>query len=346
MEQITFTRFLAALSIVIFHFGQETFFYQNDYIGFLSSSANLGVSYFYLLSGFIMIIAYFNKKEVSTIEYYQNRLARVYPTYLFALIFFFIINHFYIDLKALILNLFTLQSWVPGKVLSYNVPGWSISVEMFFFLCFPFLLKLYKSKINPKIYFTGILLIWISTQVLTNYIVRFGDFDLIHNQRLREFIYYNPIMHINEFLIGNAAGIFFIKNIKPKNYDISILITVMLLILTIRFIGLEFHNGLLAVLFVPLIILICANTGVITKIFNHKILVYLGSVSYSLYIIQLPLHILFFQFYEKFDFAKEYSFYYYLAFLIICSILSYELIENPFRKLLKGKRRMFFTKNI
>lgn len=346
MEQITFTRFLAAMSIVIFHFGQDTFFYQNDYISFLSGSANLGVSYFYLLSGFIMIIAYFNKKEVSTIEYYQNRLARVYPTYLFALIFFFIINHFYIDWRALLLNIFTIQSWVPGKVLSYNGPGWSISVEMFFFLCFPFLLKLYKSKINPKIYFTAIFLIWLSTQILINYVVKFGNFDLIHNHRLREFIYYNPMMHINEFLIGNAAGIFFIRKMKPKNYDILILITVILLMLTIKFIGLEFHNGLLAVLFVPLIILICANNGIITKVFNHRILVYLGSISYSLYIIQFPLHILFLKFADEFDFLKEYSFYYYIALLILCSILSYELIENPFRKLLKGRRRIFSTHNI
>ncbi|AYY85942.1 acyltransferase [Chryseobacterium indologenes] len=346
MEQITFTRFLAAISIVIFHFGQKGFFHQNESISFLSQSANLGVSYFYLLSGFIMIIAYFNKKEVSTLEYYQNRLARVYPTYLFAFIFFFIVViDPYINLKTIVLNVLTLQAWVPGRVLSYNLPGWSISVEMFFFLCFPLLLKLYKSGINSKIYFIIIPLIWLITQVLTNYIVRFGDFDISNNLKLREFIYYNPIMHINEFLLGNLAGIFFIRKMKPGNYDVAVVVTVALCVLTIKFVPLEFHNGLLAIVFVPLIILICANTGLITKVFNHKILVYLGSISYSLYIIQYPLHILFSQFSEKYAFIESHSFYYYVILLIICSILSYELIENPCRKIFKRKRKVVIANN-
>jgi peptidoglycan/LPS O-acetylase OafA/YrhL len=57
-EQITFTRFFAALSIVVFHFGKNISPFNESSIKILFLQAHIGVSYFFLLSGFIMILAY------------------------------------------------------------------------------------------------------------------------------------------------------------------------------------------------------------------------------------------------------------------------------------------------
>ncbi|MDW5290748.1 hypothetical protein [Formosa sp. PL04] len=62
LEQITFTRFLAAISIVIFHHGKNIFPFNQEGVSFIIKQANIGVSYFFILSGFVMVIAYGNKK--------------------------------------------------------------------------------------------------------------------------------------------------------------------------------------------------------------------------------------------------------------------------------------------
>jgi peptidoglycan/LPS O-acetylase OafA/YrhL len=69
ITQITFTRFVAALAIVISHFNKDVFLYKIPYLSEVFLRANVGVSYFFILSGFIMIIAY-HKKE-------KNRLRRL-----------------------------------------------------------------------------------------------------------------------------------------------------------------------------------------------------------------------------------------------------------------------------
>lgn len=86
IEQLTFTRFIAAISIVIFHYGKESILFNNNLVGYVFKQANVGVSYFFILSGFVMIIAYHNKSEINFIEYFKNRFARIYPVYLLAIL--------------------------------------------------------------------------------------------------------------------------------------------------------------------------------------------------------------------------------------------------------------------
>ena len=80
-EQLTFTRFFAAISIVIFHFGKNISPFNDSTIKVLFSQAHIGVSYFFLLSGFIMILAYKEKGEIEFIDYIKRRFARIYPVY-------------------------------------------------------------------------------------------------------------------------------------------------------------------------------------------------------------------------------------------------------------------------
>jgi len=46
IEQLTFTRFLAAISIVIYHYGKNIFPFNHEITSFIFRQANLGVSYF------------------------------------------------------------------------------------------------------------------------------------------------------------------------------------------------------------------------------------------------------------------------------------------------------------
>lgn len=87
LHQLTFTRFLAAIAIVIFHYGGSAFPFQTPILKSLFSNANVGVSFFFILSGFVMMIAYgARQSEINFREYFINRFARIYPIYFLALI--------------------------------------------------------------------------------------------------------------------------------------------------------------------------------------------------------------------------------------------------------------------
>lgn len=341
IEQITFTRFIAAISIVIFHCGKNSFLFNNKYVSFIFEQANVGVSYFFILSGFVMIIAYGNKK-VDFIEYIKNRLARIYPIYFIAIFVILGITLFQnINKVNLLLNIFMIQSWLPEKALTLNFPGWSLSVEMFFYIIFPFLINNIYSKSKFKTISISIILFWIISQI---------TFHLVVYQILRTPYFsisdlnYHPILHLNEFLIGNLAGLYFIEKLKDKrkNYFPFILATLLILILLLKFpIGLNFHNGLLAIIFVPLILLISLSNDKVTNLFSNKIFVFLGEISFGIYILHIPVWMVFSDYrMEKylglnkyFDFTA--SFLIRFVILLVISSVSYLFVEKPLRSIIK-----------
>ncbi len=333
INQITFTRFLAAISIVLFHFGHNTFFYENNYIRFITANANIGVSYFFILSGFIMVIAYHNK-SINVIDYYKNRFARIYPMYIFALVLFLIISN--TTTKRLIFyHVAGIQSWIPGFPLTLNMPGWSISVEFFFYSLFPFIFYFLK-KYSVKTVSIAIITIWVVSQLFTNLFIT--HFYEGYPSKSHDFIFYFPIIHLNEFLIGNLFALLFLTKVKTKNYDILIIILLLITAMIFKFTSLQLHNGLMAVTFAPLILLISANNGYITKIFSNKVLCYLGEVSYSIYILQYPVHVIIrriFTYYQL-SFSDTQHLFIFIIILLIFSIISYEMIEKKARKWIKN----------
>lgn len=334
ITQITFTRFVAAMAIVISHFNKDVFLYKIPYLSEVFQRANVGVSYFFILSGFIMIVAYHKKEKIGYADYYRNRFARIYPLYVVGLLLLWFTREEKFVFTDILLYLFGLQSWIPGKAMVLNFPGWSISVEFLFYLLFPFLYNYLYSKKNKSIWVITIL-IWITTQIFSNLYMNSGFYRGPHTES-HDFITYFPLLHINEFLIGNLAGLFFIKNYQQKDFDFSISLVFIAILLCLIFVPLYFHNGLMGILFIPLIILISRNNGVLTKVFALKPLEYLGEISYAIYITHIPvLYILRKLIWKKYLFDIDIMFGIYMVFLLLCSALFYQIIESPAREFLR-----------
>ncbi|MBS1607337.1 MAG: acyltransferase [Bacteroidetes bacterium] len=344
VEQITFSRFIAAISIVIFHFGREVSPFNNEGISFIFRKAGVGVGYFFILSGFVMIIAYSKKPGVNAIEYFKNRVARIYPAYFLAICLLFghlLFKKETVDTTGLIFNLLVIQSWIPSQALSFNYPGWSLAVEFFFYAIFPFLLNfIYSKKEKYRAIAIIIILFWMLCQV-SFYFIESPDLHTSDSLQKHNFFYYFPFMHLNEFLVGNLAGLFFIRNYDrlTGRYDLAIAGVVICIILFLRILpmSLNVHNGLLALFFVPFIVLLSSNTGRLTKIFNRKLFVFLGEISYGLYILQIPVFrwmysLLHFLHIEN-DILK---FYISCIALIFLSALSYKFVETPLRHKIKN----------
>lgn len=336
ISQITFTRFLAAMAIVISHFNKDLFLYKINYISDIFLHANVGVSYFFILSGFIMIVAYHRKDKIEYFDYYRNRFARIYPLYVLGLLLYLITRYSNFSFYKGFLYLFGLQSWIPGEAMILNFPGWSISVEFLFYLLFPWLYNYLYSKGNKSIWIITVI-IWIITQVFCNLYSASSYYQGPHTES-HELLYYFPLMHINEFLAGNLAGLYFVKNSGQKNYDVPVVIIFGLLLLSLIFLPLFYHNGLMGILFIPLIILISRNNGVLTKIFSLKPLQYLGEASYAVYITHIPVLYILRELLKQgnYNFSIDIVFGIYIVVLVITCILFYQFIEKPLRDYLKS----------
>lgn len=346
VEQLTFTRFIAAVLIVIFHYGKDSFLFNNPYLEFVIKNSAVFVSYFFMLSGFVMMIAYYNKSKINAFEYFKNRFARIYPLYILGIVLVLIISilNNEVNILDLFLNIFMIQSWIPAKALTLNVPGWSISVEIFFYLLFPFLFNVVYKKWSTKAVTISIFVFWFISQIIFQlmFLKPIANFPISTSDLL-----YFPLLHLNEFLIGNLAAIYFLNNRNAKGrFDLAILIMLALIIIALKFpSGLNYHNGMLAVFFVPLIILLSLNTGVLTTILQHRTFVFLGEISFGIYLLQYPIWLWISDYrlkkYFQLDREEDYTLAFLIRFLILllAAIVSYKFIEIPFRNKIKQSIR-------
>lgn len=192
INSLTSLRFFFAFMVFLHHFTVEG--------KALFPEGFMGVSFFFILSGFILAFNYqdkFNKNNITIGQFYKARFARIYPLHFACFCLAFILGIKVFDfnqfIKAII-NLSLLQSWIPLKstYFSYNAPSWSISDEMFFYMLFP-IIAISIKRINLKslsIAFGTILIVY---------------FLLIKNlsaEYYHPIIYINPLSRIVDFLIG------------------------------------------------------------------------------------------------------------------------------------------------
>lgn len=297
--------------------------------------ANVGVSFFFILSGFVMIVAYQQYQHIGFGHYMQKRFARIYPVYILAVVIYFfyvIAKRMEMDYSGLLMNVLMMQSWVPGYALSFNTPGWSLVVEMFFYLSFPFLFNHIYRKYSIRQLLIPVFAIFVASQ-LVHHLLQTSSFYQGYGTPSHDLAFYFPLMHFNEFLLGNLAGLFFVSKRLEGNYDWLIMLLMVIYVTVLRFdTGISYHNGMMAFVFVPLILSIAYNKGRITQLFNMKALVFLGEISYSIYILQKPV-------YRWMKASLQYLgmesrpliFYLSLAVLIGASALSYLYLETPIR---------------
>ena len=295
-NQLTFTRFIAAISIVVFHFGDIYAPFNAEWVKPLVHHANLGVSYFFVLSGFVMVLAYGRKEQVGFVSFIRNRIARILPlyylailmmlAYLFIRLYILKIPHVYTpSIIDTVLNVLMLQAWFPEKATTLNTAAWSLSVEALFYLLFPIIINHIKSiKVGSVVFIA----------VLFNLISQLISWVLIGNLQANWFLYH-PLLHLNSFIVGIAFGMLFLKyRHRLGKIQIFALLSVSVLILFMLYFpvkGVVYHNGLLSIPFALFILFLAVDQSIVSRMFNHRFLIYLGEISYGIYILQFPVFI-------------------------------------------------------
>jgi len=353
LEKLTFFRFIAAFIVVIFHYGKQTSLALLAK-PFLISGPQM-VTFFFVLSGFVMVISQLPKKSFTTNNYYIRRIARIAPVYIFALIimigYTYGKNHLNNNL-GIFLSLTFLQSWFTKYSLTFNGPGWSLSVEMFFYLLFPLFFYWFREKkVNYKKLLLFALLFWLFTQ--------FVLINLLNSNQYKGFpsdthalINYFPISHLCSFILGMSVGYVFLNKeailnfSKSRNFIYFILFVCSSLLAYLMLqnpmylkrllnCNLPYGSSFYAPIFSILILSLALSENSFTKFLSLKLFVILGEASYGLYILQKPIYVMYTRHIQpSFDFSLDVNFYLYSLALIFISIISLYCIEKPMQKLI------------
>jgi peptidoglycan/LPS O-acetylase OafA/YrhL len=328
----------------------------------------VGVSFFFVLSGFILAYSYSGMMHGRKVRksFWLARCARILPAYFFAFFVYLPIAIYAIlaaeqpldaALNAILIALFHLtltQAWIPGAALAWNSPAWSLSVEAFFYLLFPSLLPKIESLSTR-----GILLIAIAayaasqilafavgevgSAVLATAMNDFSNSGPLGVEASSLFYMYFPIFRLPEFIFGAALGLIFVRQPPITAQMRRALLLLGSLGFLFGFLFLERHvppaaisNGLLMP-FLGLILFGLARSQ--SKVWNNAIFVRLGDASYSLYLLHIPLLLWLntidkktFQFQER---AFPAFFALYLATAVIISLVSLSYVERPGRLFIK-----------
>lgn len=365
LDQLTSLRFFAAIMIV-FHHSYGLFGFVND------GKINLGqgVSFFFVLSGFILTYVYPDLKGWTNIRHFlKARIARIWPIYITSFLFGYLILDYDINLKTIGTFLLMLQSWIPisAYYFSYNAVSWSISTELFFYLLFPFLIYSWNK--------TNIIKLGLSFSLVIILIFISNYFELPaysqpgisgNNLGITEhgLIYISPLSRIFEFIFGMTIATLYRNNMNNRTtvfvatiYEISAILIVVISMFYTNFIinltnntimspGLGqwiTHSGSMFA-FGLLIYVIAKGNGKISKILSYPFFVILGEISFSLYL----LHQILLTYYrinkDNFAYFSEHTiFIIFLLILISISYLAWGFIEMPIRKIVMGSKKIHFS---
>lgn len=310
----------------------------------------LGVDLFFILSGFV--ISYVHQDEFLTLHqsrfktFLLLRLSRIYPAHLTTLLLLIPIVYFsrvlfayespinLFSLPKFLFSLFLLNGWGFDNSEGWNVPSWSVSSEWFAYLCFP-LIAYYLNKL--KSINTHILLILLVYFVMYSLAIVLNDATqfMLSSRFLLTRVF-------SEFLVGCCLfNINKLSNSSSKgNYltTLSLLSIVILCILPIS----NFFDGIIIIAFTVLIYGISQSGPVSTALFANPTMLYLGKISYSIYLTHSIVLMCFNQIIKR-TLGQPNAplqvilLIFVLTLIIISGHLLFHWIEDPFRRKVKQK---------
>ena len=347
-------RAIAVLSVLIYHAGFEIEIADRTFN--LLPGGYLGVDIFYVISGYLITFLIFDqtkKKLFNFKEFYERRARRLLPM-LFLVIFaslvagwIFMMPQQLKDLSGSALSslvflsnfwfLLTDNYFADSSSLKPLLHTWSLSIEEQFYIFFPIIFYfLYKKKSkNIKLIF---LILIIFSLLLAN-------FFSIYSPAINFYILPTRIW---ELLIGSFLAYYHINNKPFKKIRFQDYLTFIGMILILVPFFLFDHKTphpsfltIFTILGSAIIIINHNSDNIIKKILSSKFFVGVGLISYSLYLWHFPI----FAFKEiKSKTISEFDKLEGVLLAIVFSILSYFLIEKPFRnkKCISKKKFLIF----
>jgi exopolysaccharide production protein ExoZ len=332
-----FLRGLAILGVLTVHTSQ---YFPSDYIEFdiFFGMGRFGVQLFYLISALTMCYMWNQRLDENhpIINFYIRRFFRIAPLFWLAIVIYLSIQDWGpsywapdgISLSSIFLTAFFLHGFWPDSINSVVPGGWSIAIEMTFYLFFPVLISLIKTRATAYL-LVGYLLFLFNILFFRDFISNFLYIYYVTTSTtiIKDFLYLNFINQSPVFLIG--CFIYFNKDKPFTRYDFFIGIA---WILSSIFFNIPMKEGIgfVTVYFFLAFFVICCIKFNIT---NYSLEI-LGKHSYAIYlshfgVLELLRKIIPFNHWPLSFFLGLFS----TIFLcILISLILHILVEKPIRK--------------
>jgi peptidoglycan/LPS O-acetylase OafA/YrhL len=344
LPALTGIRFIAALQVLLFHYG-AAFAARHGAPRFAVHVLGNGyqaVSLFFLLSGFILTYTYAGQmKERSDIKrFFQARFARIYPVYFLSLAVAGFYSSYFPRLSDAAACVFMVQSWnprMPHLSTALNIPAWTISVEVVFYLAFPLVLRGLLHRRLRTLRWLALLLVLII--VFGHTLVDADSYDTFAAGSWRGWVPM-PLWRLPEFILGVVAGLHFLRSRAERHtgwlLDLAAIAMVAVLATAGRYWG--------SLLVVPNIVLLytlarsshTARLPLLARLLSTRTMRLLGGASYTFYLMQLMVRLYLDRFWPATSAHKETLLpMAHLVLLTAVSVLVFLFYEEPLRRALR-----------
>ncbi len=295
---LSLLKFLLIFVVFLFHWNMHFgVVYSNKLINRFVDAGAFAMGGFFILSGFLLYYIY-SKNDFTNFEYlktfYLKRLIKILPIYYIVVFIMYILYSTLaaksVNWTVMIMQIIPLQAYFSNLFGEFVNGGlWFVSVILFLYFLFPFLMFIVKSIKTPIRFALFVYLVGIFPCMVNCY---YPDFS----------IYYLPYFRISEFVIGMLCARMYMHSTKPLKYasvyvlltSIAIFFSVAILYKANFFNHIKFsvnylnYDVILLLLFPMLIYFIAKSKD---KIFlyltQNKVVDYLGKITYCFFLTQL-----------------------------------------------------------
>ena len=318
----------------------------------------IGVDIFFVISGYLITSIYFIEKDKNNkfnfLNYFEKRLFRLFPSLIFVILlslFFGYILLSPLDLieisKSAVYSILFLSNiyffldssyWANLNEYKFFIHTWSLGIEMTFYILMPFFLFLIYS-FNNKVKFLICLLTILISIFLIIFLISKGPtieslkfFGLFYGKEVSDILFYLIPFRFFEFLFGSLIYFLPEKKFDQKIKQFFFLVGLGLIFYSIYLLSPDHkYQNLLVVLSLigSGLIIYFKDASHVNKLLNNKIAIFIGLISYSLYLVHWPMIS-----YFKYVLINEISLIMKLIIIILSiltSFLIYKFIEIPFR---------------
>lgn len=290
-------RAIAVILVILFHYYPDTI-----------KGGFIGVDIFFVISGYLIsknIFQDINKNRYRLVTFTVRRINRIFPALIVILIFSMILGWFVLlahEYKQLGKHIFTGGTFT-SNIAYWRESGyfdnfsetkpllhlWSLGVEEQFYILFPFLIFIIrKFNINKVKLIIGMV-------IFSFYLnIRLGNEFQVLN-------FYLPIGRMWEMLVGSLLALYAIgiesknnkfrhKNINQVLYALAVIILIFAILIIDNKINYPGYWVILPVFSCVLFIYAGRSKEIRSKVISNKYLVWIGLISYPLYLWHWPLY--------------------------------------------------------
>jgi peptidoglycan/LPS O-acetylase OafA/YrhL len=294
LPSLTSLRVFAALAVAVHH--TRPAWAHTAAIDFVGQIGWLGVSVFFVLSGFILMWGY--DPATADRQFILRRMIRIYPLHVICLLVslasFVIVGTplaGYIGTPyGTVANFLLVHDWLPGHPnirQAWNGVSWTLSCELFFYLCAPFVFR-------PMLQMATVVPLFYRMVALWGFLLAMCIIGAQHHwESALDFMVYNPISQFFEFMVGACGALLLRSGWRFNSSSLSLAVMLIPLIIYCQFVpeasGLR-YGAVMIQLIVPgvfLLILSIAQTDIAGRVswMQTRVLVFFGEASFALYMI-------------------------------------------------------------